>query len=151
MVLLSMEKIREIQNVARSYVTKERAHLIRADAAVMARIHQQHPDIAEDVGGEKRVLDLRALTGHGRIHNLSGRLQGKAARESLDIDSIDREQSIVEVRIPDYVYAMSPSFLQGMFGPSIDACEGSRSAFARRFTFVGPPLVLRQIERAFAL
>lgn len=43
MALLSLEKIREIQNVAELYATRERERLVRADAAAVQRSQNRVP------------------------------------------------------------------------------------------------------------
>jgi len=43
MALLSLEKIREIQNVAELYATRERERLVRADAAAALRSQNRTP------------------------------------------------------------------------------------------------------------
>lgn len=44
MALLSLEKIREIQNVAELYATRERERLVRADAAAAQRTQSRATD-----------------------------------------------------------------------------------------------------------
>lgn len=46
MALLSLEKIREIQNVAELYATRERERLVRADAAAAQRSQNRTPSRA---------------------------------------------------------------------------------------------------------
>jgi hypothetical protein len=96
------------------------------------------------------MIDLEELTGEGRVQNLSGRLRGLAAREKFDIDSLDQAHGSVEVRIPDYVYSLTPSFFQGLFGESVQALGNDKLTFLSHFRFVAPPIVLQQIERGIA-
>lgn len=94
-------------------------------------------------------IDLELLT-QGKVHNLSGRLRGLAARKMFDLDTIDDAGDAVQVRIPDYVYAITPSFIQGLFGRSVERRGGREQDFRRSFDFVAPAVVLDQIERGLA-
>lgn len=94
-------------------------------------------------------IDLEELT-QGKVHNLSGRLRGLAAREKFHLDQIDAESEPVEVRFPDYVYAVTPSFIQGLFARSVERRGGSERAFRRHYTFIAPAVVLEQVERGLS-
>ena len=96
------------------------------------------------------MIDLEELTGAGRVQNLSGRLRGLAAREKFHLEEMDRSGEMVEVRVPDYVYSMTPSFFQGLFGSSVHALGDDERLFRERFRFVAPAIVLQQIERGLA-
>jgi hypothetical protein len=88
------------------------------------------------------AIDLEELT-RGKVHNLSGRLRGLAARERFGLDGIDLAGHPVEIRIPDYIYAVTPSFIQGLFGPSLKFLRNA-------YRFVAPAIVLEQLERGIA-
>lgn len=94
-----------------------------------------------------QMIDLDQLTGEGQVQNLSGRLRGLAAREMFKIDEMDAANSPVEVHVPEYVYSLTPSFFQGLFGKSVHALGDDESLFRARFKFVAAPIVLQQIER----
>ncbi|MEH3103700.1 MAG: hypothetical protein PGN12_07315 [Sphingomonas phyllosphaerae] len=96
------------------------------------------------------TIDLEALTGEGRVQNLSGRLRGLAARELFQVDALDHEDAPVEVRVPDYVYSLTPSFFQGLFGRSVQTFGQSEASFRRHFHFVAPAIVLQQIEQGLS-
>jgi len=92
------------------------------------------------------AIDLEELT-QGKVHNLSGRLRGLAAREKFHLDEIDESSEPVEVRFPDYVYAVTPSFIQGLFAKSVERRGGSANAFRSSYSFIAPAVVLEQVER----
>ena len=94
-----------------------------------------------------QVIDLEELTGEGRVQNLSGRLRGLAAREKFDLDTLDTLHEAIEVHVPDYVYSLTPSFFQGLFGESVHVLGNDQTSFFGHFRFVAPPIVLQQIER----
>jgi hypothetical protein len=93
------------------------------------------------------MIDLEALTGEGSVQNLSGRLRGLAAREMFRLDELDATGEIVEVRVPEYVYSLTPSFFQGLFGESVHAVGDSADSFRQRFHFLAADIVLEQVER----
>lgn len=95
------------------------------------------------------MIDLEALT-EGRVQNLSGRLRGLAARELFRLDELDASGEVVEVHIPDYVYSLTPSFFQGLFGDSIHAAGDTADAFKRRFRFRAADIVIEQIDRGLS-
>jgi hypothetical protein len=96
------------------------------------------------------TINLGELTGNGKVHNLSGRLRGQAARKMFQIDDIDRRDDAVEVIVPGYVYSLTPSFFQGLFGDSVKAHGNDPSRFLARFRFVAPSIVLEQVERGLS-
>jgi hypothetical protein len=93
-----------------------------------------------------QMIDLEVLTGNGRVENLSGRLRGLAARELFKIDDLDQSDDVVEVHVPDYVYSLTPSFFQGLFGKSVHALGDNPERFKSRFRFIAPQIVLQQID-----
>ena len=96
------------------------------------------------------TINLEELTGKGRVHNLSGRLRGKAARELFHVDVLDDQDDLIDVIVPPYVYSITPSFIQGMFGESVKALGNDAVRFKRHFRLVGPPVVLEQFDRGLA-
>lgn len=95
------------------------------------------------------AIDLEVLT-QGKVHNLSGRLRGLAAREKFGLDQIDRQGGVVELRVPSYVYAVTPSFVQGLLGESLRIRHGNVEAFRKAYRFVAPAVVLEQLERGIS-
>lgn len=97
-----------------------------------------------------KMIDLTELTGNGKVHNLSGRLRGQAAREMFGLDEIDASHEPVRVVIPAYVYSLTPSFFQGLFGASVRKMGNNRAMFKSRFSFDAPRIVLAQLERGLS-
>lgn len=91
-----------------------------------------------------RTVNLATLTKEGEIRNLTGHERGQEARHSFGIDDVDRRDESVTILVPDYIYTISPSFFQGMFGESVRKA-GNRDKFLSKFKFVAPPIVNRQI------
>lgn len=94
-----------------------------------------------------QVIDLEELTGEGQVQNLSGRLRGLAAREKFGVDKLDHTADSVEVHVPEYVYSLTPSFFQGLFGGSVRALGNDKKSFLSHFRFTAPAIVMQQIER----
>lgn len=94
-------------------------------------------------------IDLGFLTGDGKVKNLSGHDKGSAAREKFELNRLDELAEPVEVVIPAFVYAISSSFVQGMFIQSLQKL-GSVDAFFKHYRFQAGATVIRQIERALA-
>jgi hypothetical protein len=97
-----------------------------------------------------QTIDLEELTGGGKVRNLSGRLRGLAAREKFKLDKLDQSEAPVCVVVPGYVYSLTPSFFQGLFGDSVKAIGNSSAKFREHFQFVAPAPVLQQIERGLS-
>ncbi len=97
-------------------------------------------------------INLDELTGGGKIHNLSGHNRGLAARNLFRLDTYDASPSEdeVEVLIPNHIYSVSPSFVQGLFSRSVQKLGNSRTRFYSRYNIVASDLVKRQIERGMA-
>ena len=94
-------------------------------------------------------IDFADLTGGGRVRNLSGHDKGQAARARYDLDALDAGSAPVEIRVPAEIYAISGSFVQGMFAQSL-VTLGSKEAFFAHYKFDADSDVLRQIERGLA-
>lgn len=97
-----------------------------------------------------QTIDLEELTGNGKVHNLSGHVRGLAARNAFGLDALDAAGDPVQVIVPDHVYSLSPSFVQGLFSASVKAVGNDPSAFFSRYLIVASDLVRRQIDRAMA-
>lgn len=98
---------------------------------------------------EQILIDLGSLTGDGKVRNLSGHDKGSAARAKFGLDSVDASPKAVTVVVPSYVYAISSSFVQGMFSPSLRSL-GSMDAFFKHYRFDASASIIRQIERGLA-
>jgi hypothetical protein len=96
------------------------------------------------------MIDLAELTGNGRVHNLSGRLRGQAARQMFRLDELDASEASVEVIVPQHIYSLTPSFFQGLFGESVRKGGNDVERFRSRFSFVAPSIILEQVERGLA-
>lgn len=90
------------------------------------------------------TIDLNDLT-DGRAQNLSGHERGAQAREAFGLDALD-ENGIVDVIVPDELYAIAPSFFQGMFAQSVKHL-GSEGAFLGHYHFSAKASVMTQIHR----
>jgi len=90
-------------------------------------------------------INLSELTNDGEVRNLAGHERGLAARGKFRLDELDRLTDAVDVVVPEEIYAISPSFFQGMFSESVQAL-GSKELFFRHYRFDTSISVLRQIE-----
>jgi hypothetical protein len=91
------------------------------------------------------------LIDFGRIEGpvYTGRDRGASLRRDLDVDTMDSNNSPVEVRIPTSTYTISSSFFLGLFGPSV-VRAGTKEAFYRRFHFDSPEF-LREVMDGYVL
>lgn len=96
------------------------------------------------------TIDLERLTGDGKVHNLSGRERGLAARRMYHLDEIEKSDEPVDVIVPEYIYSLTPSFFQGFFGETVRARGYDAASFKRRFRFKAPDIVLQQLDRGLA-
>lgn len=69
------------------------------------------------------------------IRVFSGRKQGKSVRMSCDLDMLDLEYEPVEIHIPEDVFAVTQSFLVGLFTDSVAVLGVKR--FCEHYTFTG--------------
>lgn len=95
-----------------------------------------------------QTIDLDRLTGNGKVHNLSGHVRGLAARTEFGLDDLDTASAQVRVIVPDHVYSLSPSFVQGLFSASVKALGNNPETFFSHYEIVASDLVRRQIDRA---
>ena len=65
-----------------------------------------------------RELDFERFRSPG-VRVYAGRDRGRDVRRSADLDSLDRDETMVIVQIPDDTYSVNSSFFLGLFGPSI--------------------------------
>ena len=91
------------------------------------------------------MIDLELYTANGKVRNLSGKDRGLSVRGKFCMDELDRGPRTVEVRIPEYVYAISTSFFCGMFGDSYEAL--GRDGLLDKYEFDMPDELWPQIEQ----
>ncbi|MER9357710.1 hypothetical protein NKI61_31355 [Mesorhizobium sp. M0514] len=92
-----------------------------------------------------KMINLGVLAQDGRVRNLSGKERGVAAREALSIDKLDRESGVVNVVVPDYLDAISPSYFQGLFSQSIARLHG-RERFLEKYHFQASDQIKQWID-----
>lgn len=96
------------------------------------------------------MIDLDLLTEGGKVHNLSGHDRGVAARAAFGLDDLDRLSDRVEIRVPGHIYAISPSFIQGLLATSVQRAGASREAFFNHFSLEASDLIKRQFDRGLS-
>ena len=95
------------------------------------------------------AVDLDVLT-QGKVHNLSGHERGLAARKHFALDQLDQLNELVEIRVPDHIYGVSPSFVQGLLSASVHSLGSTRDGFFRHYKLVASDLVKRQFDRGLS-
>lgn len=90
-------------------------------------------------------INLHELTDEGAVRNLAGHDRGMQARVRFDLDKLDAIDDSVTVVVPEDIYLLSPSFIQGMFARSIKKF-GGREGFLQHYGFDASSLVMNQIE-----
>lgn len=75
---------------------------------------------------------------------LSGREEGYGYRKKFKIDTIDEEESSVEVIVPDDLYSINISFFLGLFGESIRKLGEKR--FREKYEFLCDEFILENIN-----
>lgn len=78
------------------------------------------------------IIDLSNYL-KNNIQMLVGRELGSSIREILDLDSIDKNNEIVIIKIPDNIFCMTSSFFIGLFGPSIIKLDKYRFMYKYKF------------------
>lgn len=96
------------------------------------------------------MINLDDLTEHGEVHNLSGHERGLAARRSFGLDRFDIESAEVEIVVPAHIYAVSPSFVQGLLAGSLQNVGYDMARFHARYRLNASDLIKRQFERGYA-
>lgn len=92
------------------------------------------------------AIDLEVLT-EGKVHNLSGHERGLAARRYFNLDALDESIGEVEIRVPEHIYGVSPSFVQGLLSESVKKLGSTREGFSSHYKLVASDLVRRQFDR----
>lgn len=75
----------------------------------------------------------------------SGRERGILNRKKFNLDSLDEEDSIINVIIPENTYSITSSFFMGLFGDSIRKM-GNRENFFRKYQFKMPDRFVNKID-----
>lgn len=96
------------------------------------------------------MINLDVLTENGKVHNLSGHDRGLAARREFALDRYDAGSDVVEIVVPDHIYAISPSFVQGLLAASVQKFGLSRDAFFKRYSLTASDLIKRQFDRGIS-
>src|SRR5215469_608767 len=78
----------------------------------------------------------------------SGQPRGKAARRHFNLDALDRQEGTVTVLIPADTYSIGPSFLLGLFEPSILAL--GKDKFYAKYQFPWDPILLDSLHETVA-
>ena len=78
----------------------------------------------------------------------SGQPRGKAARQYFRVDSLDREDGVVTVLIPSDTYSIGPSFLLGLFEPSVKKLGEDR--FFAKYKFPWNEILLDSLHETVA-
>lgn len=93
-----------------------------------------------------RPIDFGALT-EGKVHNLSGHDRGLAARKSFRLDELDHDGQKHVIHVPEDIYGISPSFVQGFFADTLRSLNNDLAAFRNLYDFDSTDLIRRQIDR----
>ena len=91
------------------------------------------------------IIDFKKI--EGPVY--TGRDRGERLRIQLNIDALDRTDTIVNVLIPIETYSMSSSFFLGLFGPSIVKL-GSKDLFLQKYRFETSEFLLGVIDKHIA-
>jgi hypothetical protein len=85
-------------------------------------------------------IDLLKLT-KGEVGMLTGHIRGKKARELFDLDELDSEVDRIVVLAPSSLDTITPSFVQGLLGASMQALGPQR--LRERFDLSQLPNILK--------
>lgn len=64
----------------------------------------------------------------------SGRPEGKAVRKALQLDSLENNDEVVSIVIPNDTTSFNPSFFLGLLFDSVKKC-GSIDSFKKKYVF----------------
>jgi hypothetical protein len=92
-----------------------------------------------------QVIELSKVAGDGSVHNLTGKDRGRAARDALELDWFEKQEGRIIIQVPSFLYAITDSFLLGLFSESIQrlGLEG----FSAKYCFEADATILAQIEK----
>ncbi|MDR6873562.1 hypothetical protein J2Y55_004589 [Bosea sp. BE125] len=93
------------------------------------------------------MLDLSRISGSPPSSVLSGKQRGETVRSDFKIEALDHVGDDISVRLPEGLDAITPSFVLGLFGRSVQKL-GSIEAFFAKYQFDGAgPHLQAQIRR----
>lgn len=88
-----------------------------------------------------QMLDLSGISGKSPSSVLSGKQRGESVRSDFKIETLDQQGDDISVRLPDGLDAITPSFVLGLFGRSVQKLGSIEAFFAKyRFDGIGPHL-----------
>ncbi|HEX7687951.1 MAG TPA: hypothetical protein VF453_09600 [Burkholderiaceae bacterium] len=90
---------------------------------------------------EDRTIDFAKIEGPV----FTGRNRGERLREEMQLDRHDAAGDVMDVRIPENIYAISSSFFLGMFGPSV-VKAGSKQRFYEQYHFQSPRFIREALD-----
>lgn len=86
------------------------------------------------------------LTGGGKIKSFSGRPKGEQLRQEWSLDSLEEDPNThITIKVPEFIYNLGPSFLQGLFTQTIFKPNGL-DLFRSKYTIEASSLILEQIN-----
>lgn len=90
--------------------------------------------------------DFFELTGKGKICSFSGRQKGENLRDKWELDKLEQDANThVLIKVPETVYNLGPSFLQGLFTKTIFK-ENGLQIFHNKYTFKASSIIKDQID-----
>ena len=89
------------------------------------------------------IIDLSNYLKDKRLI-LSGEESGSSIRQMLDLDSIDKTNKSVIIKIPDNIFCMTTSFFIGLFGPSV--IKLGKYRFNYKYKFVCNEMIYNTIK-----
>ncbi|WP_053984981.1 hypothetical protein [Niameybacter massiliensis] len=79
---------------------------------------------------------------------LSGRDEGKIARQKANLDQLDTSNNIINIEISEKIYSINPSFFLGMF--SLSYQKLGEDKFREKYKFICNNIIRRNIEEGIA-
>jgi hypothetical protein len=93
------------------------------------------------------VINMKEVRAIG-TRVFSGQPRGKHARQLFELDTLDREDGTVTINIPPDTYSIGPSFLLGLFGPSI--VRLGKPGFYAKYKFPWNSILLDSLNETVA-
>ena len=93
------------------------------------------------------MINIDELTGFGKVHTLSGHPKGVAARQKFELDALDKSSEPVQIVVPDHLFGLSPSFIQGLFTASVRYFGNDKKKFFDHYKIEASDLIIRQVNR----
>lgn len=95
----------------------------------------------------QKVIRLEKMLKEGS-KILSGRDEGKIARQKTNLEQIDINNDIVKVEVSENIYSINPSFFLGMFSMSYKKLGEDR--FREKYQFICNDVIRSNIEEGIA-